>query len=1440
VEKTVRPRHRRRLLKASVVLLLVLAGLAIALPWIASGASGRDYLLRRVNAALAGTLHATDLELTWTGGQVLGGVELFDPQGQRVLRFDRLHTDAGLLSLLTGDLDLGHVVLTGLDLDLVRDEEGKLNLSVAIGAEEEEKEEPDPRTLDEVLHDLEEALPSSLRVDLEVRDARVRYRDPALAAPVEWTGAAELTLAGAAEPVFLHCRGETAQAGNVDLKVTFVGPGAARSGARLRVQATCEGPDARLAQVVGARLDAELELETTPGGIAFEVEILSPRLTVGGAGLLDAPHRVSLTRPLDMAWKADPRLLGTGDGVELPAEVLVTLRVESLEVPLDGSAPTGRAALTVGDGRGRVQWAGRLREVVWRGWRADLSLAERIAFELRGRLASQGQEGTLSLTGTARDPSDWKRARIDAVAKLDDFPLDPFEEWLGRDSRLVDLLGERMDLDVRVASEREGKHVVGLRAESTHLVVQGPVEVDAANERVAARGLTALWRLSPRIARRLFSGGRLDEAVPVRLQVESLATRLTRFDPQETALTASLSIGDGSLAYAQENVAWHGLMASVAAGNVREGVQLRASGEITQGDEQTTIDIAGNLGNLWNDSGAFEPGHFQGELTARLLGLPARALGLPDDALGGRCDADLEATGGAEASQASLVITAPNLDAHIPLTLGEEIAVENATARYRPPPKYADGEVVLTVPRLRIPVPWNPADLRGEARLRAEALVVSGATLADLDGRIDAETFLLTGRVTGLTDPRLQRGLAPPVHVRLEGRTKLDQLPAIETLQVQLKGALLDLHATARLEKGARLVVTEPAVVDYQLRPGVLEHLDLAAPVQVHVEVPRLEVPLEAFDYRAIVGRAELTAPRVALQAAMLRDVRLTADAAEELTLRGGGRIARPGEPRPFSLAARYRDEGSWDGRVENLSLHLVEAFVGGEGLVEAFGAEATVELVRGPGGARCRVRTPHLELDAEGPLTDGIELSKPATARWTVTPAAWPAGDFEMRAPAVVEARINRFRLPLRLDGPVWEQLDLLADVDIPTFDLLDPAGEQPLNLRQWKLVARAAGNTLHVTGGGRLNEGGVRADARFEEPANLAGHASWAAMLALPKPRGELREAVTGHGEVRLADIPAWLLDRLFVLDAYARTVLGPTASATANWRVVRGNGPLRVQIDAPRAKAEVDARLTRDGVRLEKDLTADLTLTQELGALVLPKLGPFFRGLESAEHPVRVRITPKGFLVPLERFDIRKVQVSTATFDLGRAVFDNAWLTDVLQLVTKARAPGGKTSAWFTPLDLELTNGVIRYRKRVDLLTQEKMHLASWGEVDLGNNRLDLTFAFMPEALRHHLGVSRAKDGDALRIPIRGTIDAPKIVLGNALGDLAKIQLREKAIGKINDSFGRAIAEAVLERLFTKSLRGGAVPPSTVDPLPWTLQEEEEQQPKPKQEQERPKDD
>jgi hypothetical protein len=1409
--------------------LLVLGGLLGALPWLASGATGRDYLLQRVNAALKGTLHATDLELGWSGGQLLGGVELHDPDGRRVLRFEELRTDAGLLSLLAGDYDLGRVVLTGLELDVVRDEDGRLNLAAAIEKKETEKEEQEP--LEEVLRDLENALPASLRVALEVPDAQIRYRDPALEQPVEWTGALDLKLAGPDHPAVLRCRGETEPVGRVDLQATL--EGFEKLSVRLQGELA-----AQLEPTLGKNLSVGLELATAADGVTFGIEVIAERLQVSGGGratLFDERPRVTLARPFEALWRADSRLLATGDDVQLPEEILVKLKVDSLDTPLDGKDARGHALLGVLPGAGRVRWAGSLREVAWRDWRAELTLAERVAFRLGGKLASQGQEGSLSLAGTAQDVTDWKRARVDAVATLDDFPLEPIEELLGRKTRLVDLLGERMDLDVRTASAGEGKHTVRLRAESAHLTVEGPVEVDAAAERVAAQGLTADWRLSPRSAERLF-GGTLAEAVPVRLQIESLATRLTRFDPEATALTASLEIGDGSLQYEQEEVAWSGLQASVAAPDVREGVQLRATGEIAQGDERTTIDIRGNLANLWNESGAFEPGQFRGELTAKLQGLPARAVGLPDDALGGRCDADIELKGGSETSQGHLILRAPNLDAQVPLRLGEEVAVENATVRYRPPPKYATGNLVVTVPRLVIPVPWRLSDLRGEARLAAERLAVSGVTFSGLEGRFDAETFLLTGRVTGVEDPLLRKGLAPPLLLRLEGESNLERLPTIERLRMQLEGALVKLHGTARLEDGTRLVVTEPAVADYELRPGVLERLELAAPVRLHVEVPQMEVPLAKLRVRAILGRAEITAPRVALREATLADIKLSVVNGEEVTIEGGGRITRPGQPRPFAVAARYRDRESWDARVANLSLHLVEALAGGEGLVEAFGEEATFEIAREPKAAWCRVHAPNLEFDAEGPLTDAIELSKPATLRWTMTPAAWQGGDFGLRAPAVVGARIERFRLPFDESfQPAWERLALQVDLRIPTLELQDLRGNRPLAVRQVQVKASTAGDTLRAVVSGRLNGGRAHGEVELEEAARLAGHSarrgSWAAVLGLPEPRGELRKAVTGRGRLDFIRFPVWLLDRLFVLDEYAQTVLGPTADATATWRVDRGDGPLRVRVDAPRAKASAQARLTPDGVRLDKEMTADLTLTQELGALVLPKLGPFFRGLESAEHPVRVRIPPKGFLLPLEQFDISKVTVSTATIDIGRAVFNNAWLTNALQLVTRSRAPGGLTSAWFTPLDLEIKDGVIRYRKRVDLLTQDKMHLASWGWVDLGKDRVDVTFAFMPDALRHHLGVSRARDGDALRIPVRGTIAKPELKLGNTLAGLAKIQLRDKAIAEINEPFARAIAEAVLEKAFSKSLRGGFVPPPTVDPLPWKKLEEEEMKKKEK---------
>jgi hypothetical protein len=683
-------------------------------------------------------------------------------------------------------------------------------------------------------------------------------------------------------------------------------------------------------------------------------------------------------------------------------------------------------------------------------------------------------------------------------------------------------------------------------------------------------------------------------------------------------------------------------------------------------------------------------------------------------------------------------------------------------------------------------------------------------------------------------DRLLKNALGGPTEVKLEASTDWENP---ELVGVQLKSALMKLSAAARLEKDRLVLTGEPAVLDYELRPALMEELGngdaLASPALLKLRIARFEAPLAEFDPARIVAKATADVARLDLRGARggadvrIDDLALTAELGKDLLLKGSGRVAGAGQP--FDLQARLDGWGtgaldrSAPARVratlQRFPLSLLGSLPGVDpATAVAFGKEAFLKLdadlpaKTGSGAdtrrhASIQVRTQHLDLTADCEIAKEIVLTRPAIGSCRLSPEAWATlvgPQMKLRRPAKVEIRLDGFRISPEFD---WKSLALNATATVGTLSLRDAPSGATLDFQGLRLAARSTrlGESMRIdlAGSSDTRAGPGRVEG-WLQVSNLAA--------------GAADPSFATDGELRLDNVPFGPLDQLLDLNGYGVAVIGPEVSVDANWQMRKGRGPAQLKIRSSRAKADVSARLTKEGLRLDEPVEAELVLTNELGELVLPKLGPLFRGIESASQPVRMRIEPKGFLVPLQRMDIRRVQVAAVRVDIGKVVLNNQWLTEVLLAVTRAKGEDKATKAWFTPLELEMKDGVIRYRKRLDLLTQETMHLSSWGEVDLGRNRVNLVFAFMADALRHHLRVSRAKDGDALRVPIRGTIDDPKIKLDAALADLAKIQLREKALAKIKDPFVAAISQGILDGLFDKTLRGKKMPEASVLPLPW----------------------
>lgn len=122
-------RWGRVLLIGGGVTLVAVAGLALAAPTIASSFAP-GIIAGAAKGAIQGPVKVGSVSLSWGGPQKLSGIELSDPAGQSVGRFDAT-ASAGLFGLLTGGKDLGTLTLAG-DVTLERDAKGETNLQRAI------------------------------------------------------------------------------------------------------------------------------------------------------------------------------------------------------------------------------------------------------------------------------------------------------------------------------------------------------------------------------------------------------------------------------------------------------------------------------------------------------------------------------------------------------------------------------------------------------------------------------------------------------------------------------------------------------------------------------------------------------------------------------------------------------------------------------------------------------------------------------------------------------------------------------------------------------------------------------------------------------------------------------------------------------------------------------------------------------------------------------------------------------------------------------------------------------------------------------------------------------------------------------------------------------------------------------------------------------------
>ncbi len=692
--------------------------------------------------------------------------------------------------------------------------------------------------------------------------------------------------------------------------------------------------------------------------------------------------------------------------------------------------------------------------------------------------------------------------------------------------------------------------------------------------------------------------------------------------------------------------------------------------------------------------------------------------------------------------------------------------------------------------------------------------------------------------------------------------------------RLQLASDGVNSEMNARVNRDfSRMALTAPASMRLLVTPGLLKRLELTAPNQptlakpapVKVDVTQLDLPLAPFTWAGMQAKATARIDELILTGdksvagTALRNADLVLDyqgsrgaAAVKLT----AATALPGQQKPgaVKLDAALSDllrNGELDparagvnakAKIDGLPTALIEALSGQSGLVpllgESMDVDATADIAGGAkraGTLDVKTQSRSLTLDAGFKLGDELVLSRASRARWTLTPAAYAAltaaqpvpsakgakpSGYALAEDATFDAVINQLRWPLPAADKKTtfnaSRAALDATMTAPWVALRDRASGQTVAIEGLQAALRGAdlSKPIAIELSGQIRD----AQGAKGQPGDAAGQ------VALT---GQAADVVTKDGQFnidgaslrltgQLQRLPVALLDQMLAMDGLTLATLGNKADVKVDANLQRMAGPLNLQLRADNASADIKAQLRKEGLVLTEPLVAEVQVTTSFGKQVLGNIHPIFETAQSSERAIRFEIPREGVLIPIRDYDIGKVVVPRMTLDIGTLTLKSGWLLKgtigLAQQFGKLKGSGrDQWTAQFTPAILQLRAGKVTYERRLDLLLDERLHLATWGTADIANDRSDLILAFMPETLEKVFGLTVAP-GDAFRIPIRGALSGPSMDFGKAGLELGRLRAQKRLVQKDK------LIGALVGSVTATAIGGGPIPPASVTPLPW----------------------
>lgn len=201
------------------------------------------------------------------------------------------------------------------------------------------------------------------------------------------------------------------------------------------------------------------------------------------------------------------------------------------------------------------------------------------------------------------------------------------------------------------------------------------------------------------------------------------------------------------------------------------------------------------------------------------------------------------------------------------------------------------------------------------------------------------------------------------------------------------------------------------------------------------------------------------------------------------------------------------------------------------------------------------------------------------------------------------------------------------------------------------------------------------------------------------------------------------------------------------------------------------------------------------------------------QKSEEPIKLVIQPQGFSLPvLPKTDFSQLHIENGKVDLGRISFLNKnELKKILN--TFKTISEEQLTIWFTPVYFRISNDQLII-KRVDMLIAERYPLATWGEINLKTQQINMVLGLTAETLRQAFSINGLKADYLLQIPLKSKKGVIELDRKKILARLGVLVAQTHAEGK-----GK-IFETALELISSKGARDALPPKPTTEPFPWKI--------------------